>query len=333
MITVIVPVYNEEEHLNFCINSLVNQSFKDMEIILINDGSEDKSGEICERYKAKEYRVNVIHTNNQGPSAARNLGLDQAKGEFILFIDADDRISKDALEVLANCYKRSRADLTIGNSTSLNCKKAGTYNKQDLIDYTRNYLKNPSKFTLFAYSWGRLFKSEIIKSNNLRFNEKLRTFEDVAFNFDYLTHSNNAYVTNTLIYSHSVSNYRSATMSISKDINRVFGYMVALDHIERFLSSCGVKDGVSRELSHARSYLTITQLVRICGQINSLSKKRVYNFVSKLVSESRVRRDLRCYSPSSGNSRIIPMLIRLKLVWLLIQVCRYKAYKRYGRLS
>ncbi len=97
-ISVIVPVYNVEKYLRRCIDSILSQTFSDFELLLIDDGSKDKSGDICDEYVAKDVRIKVFHKANAGVSSARNLGLDKAKGEFIFFVDSDDFLDKTHLE-------------------------------------------------------------------------------------------------------------------------------------------------------------------------------------------------------------------------------------------
>lgn len=112
-ISVIVPVYNCEKYIEKCINSILNQTFKDLELILIDDGSSDKSGEICEEFKKKDSRVKVIHEKNSGVSIARNVGINIAKGKFIGFVDSDDYLSSDMYEFLYENLKNSGADISV----------------------------------------------------------------------------------------------------------------------------------------------------------------------------------------------------------------------------
>ena len=100
-ISIIVPVYNAEQYLRRCIDSILNQSFTDFELILIDDGSKDKSSDICDEYAAKDSRIKVYHKENGGVSSARNLGLDNANGEWIAFVDSDDFIKEDYLKHMA----------------------------------------------------------------------------------------------------------------------------------------------------------------------------------------------------------------------------------------
>lgn len=112
-ISIIVPIYNVEKYLEKCIKSILNQTFKDFELILVDDGSPDKCGEICEKYKALDSRVRVVHKSNAGLSAARNTGLDLAKGDFVAFVDSDDYVHKQMYEILYSQIIKDKSDITI----------------------------------------------------------------------------------------------------------------------------------------------------------------------------------------------------------------------------
>ena len=112
-VTVIIPVYNTEKYLAECIESAINQSLRDIEIILVDDASPDNAGKICDEYAAKDSRIKVIHQENQGVSAARNNGLEHANGEYVYFLDSDDMIEESFLEKAYNVAKANDSDLTV----------------------------------------------------------------------------------------------------------------------------------------------------------------------------------------------------------------------------
>jgi len=343
LVSVIVPVYNAENYIRQCIESVLHQSYKNLEVILVDDGSTDKSGDICDAYSISDDRVRVVHTKNCGPASARNTGIKKSNGEFIFFIDADDFIDKNGLSALMEKYNQHKADIIVGDFNAIKNGNHGPgykgvfpgdkkFNKQDMVNYARSYLKKPNRFTLFAYSWGRLFKSSIIKNNNIVFNTDLHTFEDVAFNFNYLRYTDEVVYHAKAIYGHQVhDNYMSATMTISGNPKRMFGYGRALADIGAFLESCGSNADINREVGHAHICLTIIQFVRICGQINKGNRKKICELVYSTVNDPYLRENLNHYSPTEGDSRVIPVLMKLKLVWPIICVCRYKARKRYGK--
>ena len=112
LISVIVPVYNVEPYLRQCIDSILGQTYKDLQVLLIDDGSPDGSGDICDEYAQKDHRIEVFHTENRGLSAARNLGISEAKGDMISFIDPDDWIEYRLFEVLYTVLERTGADIS-----------------------------------------------------------------------------------------------------------------------------------------------------------------------------------------------------------------------------
>jgi glycosyltransferase involved in cell wall biosynthesis len=138
MISVIIPIYNVEPYLRECIDSIRNQTYQDLDIILINDGSQDKCGEICEDYAKKDTRIRVFHTGNKGLSAARNLGLREAVGEYIGFVDSDDWIEPDMYEILLRRIEETGTSIsTCGVWTEFlkrkNVKKCGAPRKLDRL--------------------------------------------------------------------------------------------------------------------------------------------------------------------------------------------------------
>ncbi|EKD94315.1 MAG: Capsular polysaccharide biosynthesis protein [uncultured bacterium] len=345
LISIIVPVFNSENYLHRCIKSLINQSYKNIEITLIDDGSTDKSGKICDEYAYRNKRITTIHQKNSGPASARNTGIKNSKGEFIFFIDADDFIENEALNLLIKSFNQHKAEIIIGDFKKIkngiieqrhdiSFSDDKLLNKQDLVDYSRLYLKKPNKYLLFAFSWGKLFKSLIIKNNNIFFNEKLHTFEDVAFNFDYLKYTNTVSFIKKTIYSHNVyENYSSATMTLGNNPNKLFGYRQALININNFLKRHIKDTEIKKEVRHAYISLTIIQLVRICGQINDHNKKNIFKIIQELTNNSYLKDSLKYYSPSKDDSIILPILLKLKLVQFIIFVCKYKANKRYKKLG
>jgi len=192
-ISIIVPVYNTEKYLKMCIDSILNQTFTNFEILLINDGSNDNSGIICDEYSQADNRVRVFHQKNRGASYARNLGLDSAKGEWICFVDSDDWVEKNYLSNLIISTEPD-LDLIIGgftqrtNGTTIN----QSLNKVSLIVDTKNKELVLNKFALFNFSYpvGKLFKLEIINKNFIRFLPRAIMFEDTIFLMEYLKHSN-----------------------------------------------------------------------------------------------------------------------------------------------
>lgn len=190
MISIIVPVYNAQKYIKRCVESIVNQSYQKWELILIDDGSKDDSSLICDELKQTDSRIHVVHTVNQGASAARNRGLDEAAGDYITFVDADDWVKPNHLEVLVNqidsdvdlCINSFIADLYYG-SRPYQYKEVKTHENIESINAFFTILLQHSQFL-----WNKLFKSNIIKDNHIRFNTNISLGEDNIFILEYLNY-------------------------------------------------------------------------------------------------------------------------------------------------
>jgi len=183
-LSVIIPVYNVENYLDECIQSVLRQNFTDFELLLINDGSTDKSGQICERYAIIDSRVKVFHKDNGGVSSARNLGIVKAKGEWITFIDSDDYILDNYFFVLK---KGEEVDLIIQGFNYLENKICIIEYKYKLeIISIENFLRKYLLYPDFSSSCSKFFKKSILIKNNIYFDNKLSFGEDTLFNLKYL---------------------------------------------------------------------------------------------------------------------------------------------------
>lgn len=193
LISVIMPVYKtEESHLRKAIESVINQSYRELEIVLVDDGSPDQCGAICDTYAETDDRVRVIHKKNGGVSSARNCGLEAVTGDYIFFVDSDDTLKNNAIEVLLQTAQKTNADIVI-----CSCKHVKEKNDDNAI-YDGAYqclktvesaeaIKNLS-YNIHVFDeleptavWGKLYKKSAVQ--NLRFNEKMNVGEDFVFNY------------------------------------------------------------------------------------------------------------------------------------------------------
>ena len=184
-ISVIVPVYNTSKYLEKCIESILNQSLKEIEVICINDGSIDNSLEILEKFSKQDRRVKVINQINKGLTATRNIGLRLAKGKYIINIDSDDWIEKDYFENIYKKAKENNLDMVISDilfdfKDKIILKKDLEISDEKIItgkEYMKVFFKNGG----LGYSWNKLIKREIYSKNNIYFNEAIFAIEDVEF--------------------------------------------------------------------------------------------------------------------------------------------------------
>ena len=207
--SIIVPVYKVEKYLPECIDSILAQTYTDFELLLIDDGSPDNSGRICDEYADRDSRIRVFHKDNGGVSSARNLGIDNAKGEWIMFVDSDDKITPDCLDVCMSAIENQNLDLL-------------QYKHSQTIDYPEteyNKALNYSDYIKMRHPvcvGGAIFKSDIIHNSGLRFDERIKLGEDQLFIYDYIFSSNKCmYIDKTLYYYRE--NEQSATNNMKRD--------------------------------------------------------------------------------------------------------------------
>ena len=214
LISIIIPIYNVEKYMEKCLNSVVNQTYNNIEIILIDDGSKDKSREICDNYAKKDNRIKVVHKENNGVSSARNTGIDMSKGKYITFIDSDDYIDTDYIETLYKLCTRNDADIAIcgvkdedfdGNVVNESNEIKKKLNKKEML----KELLSEQHF--FGVCWAKFYKKDII--GNIRFNENMKIAEDFEFLYKLLDKVNVAYVDTTKKLYHFLIREGSATKS------------------------------------------------------------------------------------------------------------------------
>lgn len=190
-VSVIIPIYNVEQYLPKCLASVVQQTLKDIEIICVNDGSTDNCLKILEEFKSKDNRIKIINKENAGLGNARNSGLEVANGEYISFIDSDDYIDEDFLELLYNEAKESDADVACGG-----IKRENDGETYFLINYLSTVITddiyqkiNISKATQFSFVWNKIYKNSFLKENNLKFMPNVN-FEDLIYTPQIMIKSN-----------------------------------------------------------------------------------------------------------------------------------------------
>ena len=218
LVSIIVPVYKAEQWLHRCVDSILAQTMEDFELLLINDGSPDKSGDICDEYAKQDSRIRVFHKENGGVSSARNLGFDNAIGEWISFIDSDDWVEK---EYLARLTDSLDADFitggmreTIGNIYHL---------EEELFSGKKigQFLKEHNSDIFVRAACGKLIKKQIIDNNNLRFDKKIRFGEDAFFNREVILNSDSVRSVSFIGYNYYIPEGQSVLIKYSMSFEEV----------------------------------------------------------------------------------------------------------------
>ena len=247
LLSVIIPVYNTEQYLRECVDCVLNQSMDGIEIILIDDGSSDNSGAICDEYVKTHINVKVIHKHNEGLGLTRNCGIDAAKGEYVAFIDSDDRISNDYFENLYTCIKKSDSDICYsGGFVNFNRTKQNTITfavqdgmmisghenlKQCMLRSISTDVETNDLLPISACM--ALYRVAFLRSNNIRFLSE-RTFisEDLWFNLDCLNKASRVFYSTAIGYM-----YRYNETSLSRGYKKE-RFELLYSSIEQLIKRC-----------------------------------------------------------------------------------------------
>lgn len=266
LFSIIVPVYNVEKYLVRCIESVINQIFKDFECILIDDGSLDNSGNICDEYSLKDSRIVVVHQNNAGVSAARNTGLNIAKGEYICFCDSDDWLEDSLLEQLSFYCQKYTSEIFIYGFANVGAGKKRIY----VYDTSATTAEIRDKVLSYEWTcavWNKCFKKSFI--NSKRFPEGV-LYEDVAFIPQLVYQAESIKVIPKCLYNYDIDIQGSIT-KIQKS-NRIIDWFI------------GTKSNVDFSVEHNCSFQIICQLKAIIKGYECL----VLNCKDGLLSDEEV---------------------------------------------
>lgn len=274
LISVIVPVYKVEKYIHRCIDSILNQTYKNLEIILVEDGSPDNCGKICDEYAKKDKRVKVIHKENGGVSSARNVGLDNATGKYLTFIDADDYVNEYYCQILLETLIEKNVDCVVcGYNRIYNPE-----NKLEKITAKRSYEIEGEEIieTILSAQSGlgfvtmKLWKRDKIK--NVRFNEEIVVAEDALFTLQASKYIKNMYIINKDIYNY-IFNDVSAVRKYNKDYaNR---YLKSMQITQKYIEeNYGCCDAVLQMLNNYIVYHLLLIVVNYCFNPKNNLKNR-----------------------------------------------------------
>lgn len=289
LVSVIMPVFNAKEYLPKAIESILGQSYKNIELVIVDDGSSDGSGSVCDSYAEKDIRVKVIHQENHGLCHARNKGLEMTRGgkNYIAFADHDDIYLDGSIEKLVEIARDSSIDLIKGTYVGEILDADGSV--RDYEAKMQNALLNlnelTSNYKLFNYSvramWNGIYKAEIIHSNNIRFDESLKAgAEDYSFNLEYLKYVEKIGLTEYPLYMHYARANQSASVGYNE--NRQKGIVKDYHKESRLLKSLKISD--ESYINHQLWYFYM--LVReYCFKDTPISKKEIANRLKLFTSE------------------------------------------------
>lgn len=249
-VSVIVPIYNVEKYLRQCLDSITGQTYKDLEIILIDDGSPDNCGKICDEYAEKDFRITVIHKQNGGLSAARNDGIERATGDWIAFVDSDDWCELDYYQQLLAAIKDRTPDIIYAKGFFMDYpskrKKIHLFSGPCYYNDHEHIEDLQAGVVRYGLPWDKLYRAAFLKENSFRFASDIRACEDFLFNFQVLAQAREVLISPAIGY-----HYRQVQTSIANgynpnkpDIN--YAYLLRLrDYAQAYGMTEKLQDGVN----------------------------------------------------------------------------------------
>lgn len=328
-VSVILPVYNMENYLKRCLDSILNQTFIDFEIIIINDGSIDNSEIICNEYALQDNRIKVITTKNRGLSSARNLGIDKSNGKYIIFCDSDDWIEKNAIEILVNAIEFNNCDMAIcgykmdfvgekDNSISINCK-----NKmyESIDEFMKEYSFYRSNY-LFGFVWNKIFRTSIVKKNKIYF-EKNVFCEDLYFVFKFIPKCKRINSINAKLY-HYMHQSNNTLSKKKKDEFKVMNDIY--DRTKSFLI-------VSNSYEYNKEYLNSTYIESMIAYIMNyvMNNENIYSNMKNIYLEMRLIDAFKDFKSEKMFYKIMFFMLKNKLTTAMIIFIKF--YKKVRELK
>lgn len=224
-VSIIVPVYNAEKTIGRCIDSILGQQYTDFELLLVDDGSKDGSGAICDSYALADSRVQVIHKENTGVSDTRNIGISRAAGVYLQFLDSDDWITPDATKLLVEAAGEHNCDLVISDFYRVvgeRVSRKGDIDEDRVLtreEYAAHMMEQPADF-YYGVLWNKLYRRDIVADHHLQMDPEISWCEDFMFNLEYIRHAQRFYALQVPIYYYvkTKGSLASQSLSISKTI-------------------------------------------------------------------------------------------------------------------
>lgn len=282
MLSIIIPVFNAERYISRCVDSIIGQSFADWELLLVDDGSTDNTPLICDEYVARNTKIRVIHKKNGGVSSARNVGISNAKGDWIWFIDADDYILEGAKFVIESALTKDCQAVALSFIQEVNSCEAYPYLATCELDegiYTGKLLINIKSTSPTV--WSFLFRRDIILRYKLQMSSELKFGEDKIFILEYLSHVENVLVLETPVYQYvfcKTSAVRQNFMKNEREIDdQLKSILVLLVDSKRNGIDCGI--------FRAQILYIVTQFILLCSSSElgySVCKKKYSEFIEEI---------------------------------------------------
>lgn len=305
-VSIIVPVFNAEKFISNTIESIINQSYKNIELILINDGSTDNSLEVCQSYS--DSRIKILSIQNSGPSIARNRALEEVLGDYIMFVDSDDHIEPNMIEVMVGLM--TNTDLAMCSYTSV--FKNGRISRNAIpysgsVNYLWNNYSQLYKDLIIQYIWNKTYRTDVIRKNRLKFDESIKRGEDILFNLEYFKYIDKVNITDNSLYNYI--RYNSNSITLSYNPNMFDEQETLFSSIRERLKKLKVYESnrvILNELYINRIKLSITNLYL---QGSPLNKRQRIGEVNRIIKSDQFIKSLREYNSNNWKHVLLKTLV------------------------
>jgi glycosyltransferase involved in cell wall biosynthesis len=331
-ISVIVPIYNGAKYINECIEMVINQTFKNFELIIVDDGSTDNSFEMCNEYAKKDSRVKLISKKNGGTWAARNKGIDVSTGKYIIFFDCDDWYEENILKEMYETIESNNVDLVISGQTNVIVDKNGETVRRTTVIPNNHFFKTKDeilgnyillrKEEIGDTLWNKIYKSKIIKKYNLRF-ENYKRGEDTIFNATYYEHIEKCIVIGKALYNYRIENANPVWLKYSENYLNIV--TEENETIVNKLEKWGKYDMSAIEYQSTHfTYRIIEYFYRVVYPKNQLNFKNKFEKVLNLLNDEQVIKNLENSNVVGKFHRLLIKFMKSKNVVLILFLVRIK---------
>lgn len=304
LVSVVVPVNNVEDYLEECVKSIQIGVYKNIEIVLVENGSTDSTGLICDQLAANDKRISVFHMDSIGVSSARNFGINKSQGEYVCFVDADDIVSKDYIQYLITLVLEKKADIALSTNITTFCNSGNPIKdteKIKVVERVGNSEDALEKILLYQMTvvscFSKIFKKSFLIKENIRFIDDLFIGEGFNFNVLAFSRTNKIVFSNKPIYFYRINNPNSAMTKVK--VSKIVNGLSALDYLEDTLNKKSPR--ISKALNYAKWHTNFDFLMLMLSSNESKNNIKLFN---NLVKETKKGKEASKLVPISCKEKI-----------------------------
>jgi len=314
LVSIVIPMYNVENYINKCVDTIINQTYKNLEIILIDDGSPDNCGDIADNYAELDCRIKVVHKINGGLSDARNVGLQIATGEYVFFVDSDDYVEADMIESVLGKAIDSEADVVLFSFYNEIVDKNENIIKKEAVIF--NPKESSSMISIIGYVWNKLYKTAYIKLNTFSFQKGLSLVEDIVFNEEVMIGANKIEYINKPFY-HYVSRERLTLVKKyhknSYDLHKI-GFRSRENVMFKL---CGTNQKTQEVVASSH----INGIRYCCSNMfyykNNLTLKSKYRYIENMLDDEVTTQQIKIFQTQNKSDMIMKVCIKYRMPLVL----------------